>query len=552
MNKHLLDGHILEAAPEAGAPVEAGFTELPAASGLARAGKASAKARFERAEADPLPAAAVDLPELWNDRDGQRSIADFSATEPDHTIAGQQHGAAGERVIAAASETASKSSSVTAVPTRASGKTPSDAVFGQAQLDRETEASDFGTLAVISGNDGNNDLGSHTSTTKNTINGAGGEDTLRGGTNDDQLFGGGENDLLLGWLGNDALNGGDDYDTVSYATETGGTGIVVNLTASAWTYSNRTYASMSGKDTWGNLDTYAELEAVIGSQWNDVVNASGTADEWVLYGGSGNDTLQGGVSRPGIGLDVLVGGAGDDLLIGGIAYFEGSNAIVVDLQAGIATGQGTDTLQSIGYVIGGDGNDIMTAGTLGATLDGGAGDDVLTGGSSNDDLFAGAGVDIIHGSTGTDSIIVGDLTTIRYDHLEYYIHGNNVAAYIVADLSTGSVRKYYWSSSDFVQPIGEDHVSPGAFSLVGTGFGDYMTGNDTGNRLIGLAGQDNLDGSAGNDTLDGGLGNDVLSGGADSDSLLGGSGNDTLTGGAGNDVLDGGAGSDTMEGGSWE
>jgi hypothetical protein len=139
MNKHLLDSHILEAATEIGAPIEGSFPESSSPSGLARASKAPAKARSERAEVGPLAAAVADLPELWNDRDGQRSIANFSAGEPDRTVAGKQHGPADERVIAAASEAASKSSSATVIRMGASGTTPSDTVVGLSQPDRETE-----------------------------------------------------------------------------------------------------------------------------------------------------------------------------------------------------------------------------------------------------------------------------------------------------------------------------------------------------------------------------------------------------------------------------
>ncbi|WP_445501939.1 hypothetical protein [Microvirga sp. G4-2] len=438
------------------------------------------------------------------------------------------------------------------------------------EADKESSAQDttgfgiasVGTQAVITGDSGNNDLGSHGSTTSNTIHGGLGDDTLRGGTGNDKLYGDEDSDLLIGWQGGDTLDGGDGYDTVSYETETGSAGIVVNLTASSWTYGGRTYASMTGKDTWGSIDSYAQIEALVGSRGNDIINASDTPDQFVLYGGAGNDTLMGGDSDP-WGLDLLIGGQGDDVLIGGIAYFEGADAVQVDLRAGIATGQGTDTLQSISYVIGGDGNDLIRAADASATLDGGAGDDTLYGGAGNDDLYTGSGTNVVYGSAGSDGITVDGVTTLRYDQFVWLdTLGHNIAGFISADLEMGYVYKYKNNSSGTVTDLdrlGEDNITPGiVYDLVATRGRDYVRGNTLDNRLTGLAGDDNiwgadgndvLDGGDGSDMLDGGIGNDTLDGGANNDSLKGGDGHDNLLAGSGRDTLEGGNGDDTLDGG---
>jgi Ca2+-binding RTX toxin-like protein len=421
------------------------------------------------------------------------------------------------------------------------------------------EITDIGTQAVITGDSGDNDLGSHGSTTGNTINAGAGYDTLRGGIGNDRLYGEDDNDLLIGWQGSDTLNGGEGYDTVSYETETGGTGIVVNFTATAWTYGGRTYASMTGRDTWGHTDTYAAIESVIGSRWNDIVNASDSAEELVLYGGDGNDTLMGGTDADGYGLDYLIGGAGDDVLSNGIAYFEGADAVQVDLTTGIALGQGTDILQSIRYVIGSNGDDILKAGNEAVTLDGGFGNDVLYGGSGNDELYAGTGTDVIYASAGSDLIFASTGTTLRYDQLQWLTDsGTNIAGYILADLSAGTIRKYHSDPSTPFPHLGTDSGASGASNLVGTGFNDYITGNSLNNRLTGLSGNDSIAGAAGNDllegdggsdSLDGGIGDDTLDGGLNNDSLKGGDGHDHLVAGSGRDTLEGGTGNDSLEGG---
>jgi Ca2+-binding RTX toxin-like protein len=82
-----------------------------------------------------------------------------------------------------------------------------------------------------------------------------------------------------------------------------------------------------------------------------------------LYGGSGNDRIQGGA-----GSDALFGDEGNDQL---------------------SAGGGSDLLH------GGLGNDI---------LNGGSGDDVLFGGAGNDRLSGDAGMDLLIGGTGFDAV----------------------------------------------------------------------------------------------------------------------------------------------------
>ncbi|EIM29309.1 calcium-binding protein [Microvirga lotononidis] len=416
-----------------------------------------------------------------------------------------------------------------------------------------------GNPSVITGDYGNNDLGSHSSTTAYTIYGDFGNDTLRGGTGNDKLYGDDDNDLLIGWRGNDTLDGGEGYDAVSYETETGGTGVVINLTGASWTYNGRTYASMTGKDTWGGIDSYVNVETFIGSQGNDIINASDTPDQFTLYGGAGNDTLMGAGSNE-WDKDYLIGGAGDDLLIGGIAYFQGNAAVRVDLATGTATGQGTDTLQSITHVIGSNSGDVLRAGNVAATLDGAAGNDTLYGSSGNDELYVGSGADVVYGSAGSDLIYANGATTLRYDQLVLLnAQGNNIAGAISADLAQGYVSKFDNVPGSSFPKFGEDRIFSSALDLVATQYNDAVTGNNLNNHLYGLGGNDSLGGAggddvltgdAGNDTLDGGTGNDTLDGGINNDLLKGGDGHDRLLGGSGRDTLDGGNGDDTLDGGN--
>ncbi len=143
-------------------------------------------------------------------------------------------------------------------------------------------------------------------------------------------------------------------------------------------------------------------------------------DPCTVNGTSGPDTLT-GTSGPDVlcglgGNDVLLGKGGNDVLIGGpgldVASYAGAGtAITANLGTGVATGQGTDTLEGMERVTGGLRSDRITGNTAantlvggagGDTLNGGGGADSLTGGDHNDVLNGGAGNDTLNGGPGTD------------------------------------------------------------------------------------------------------------------------------------------------------
>lgn len=78
--------------------------------------------------------------------------------------------------------------------------------------------------------------------------------------------------------------------------------------------------------------------------------------------------------------------------------------------------------------------------------------------------------------------------------------------------------------------------------------GNFLSGGQGHDVLIGSDYQDTLDGGDEDDAVLGGGGNDVIKGGYGRDALLGGDGIDILEGGYGNDRLDGGAGNDKGSG----
>ena len=224
----------------------------------------------------------------------------------------------------------------------------------------------------------------------------------------------------------------------------------------------------------------------------------------------------------------------------------------------------------------GDGTgETLTGDSLRDVMSGNGGNDLLIGLAGNDTLDGGLGNDTLDGGTGIDTA-------------SYASAGSKV----VVKLSTATAQATLGAGTDTLASIE---------NLIGSNFGDTLTGNSSANVLTGGAGNDSLNGSAGSDTMIGGAGNDrytvaqagdtvdesggdgvdtvyssvsfslvasahVLgvverltltssanvngTGNALNNIITGNSGNNTLTGNDGLDTLNGGAGADRMVGGN--
>ena len=178
-------------------------------------------------------------------------------------------------------------------------------------------------------------------------------------------------------------------------------------------------------------------DPVVGTPGDDVIVGSAQSDD--IDGAGGNDTICGLA-----GADDLAGGAGDDRLFGGldedyspdddyfgdriapgpgddhvdlghdpqsedlysvdigywdqVSYAGAAGPVVVDLGAGTATGEGTDTIAAITYAGG---------------IEGSAYADRLTGHAGPDWITAGGGDDIVTGEDGDDMIDADDVSRYR-------------------------------------------------------------------------------------------------------------------------------------------
>lgn len=256
------------------------------------------------------------------------------------------------------------------------------------------------------------------------FNGEAGNDSLTGGQGDDVLIGGAGSDTLLGGDGDDILVVDDDDDLTAAAVD-GGAGIDL--------------LAYDGVDDLSLNLADLNIEVVFAGAGNDSITAdqSMDAENAVIAGGAGDDTLMGGVGDDNIegdaGEDVLYGGSGDDALTGGAGADrlyggEGDDQLYVD----------ADDLQN-GHVDAGAGSDIVVVndvagvaldlGALGAEAAvGGFGDDTLTGGVAQTDdygnyiglrIVGGSGDDRIQGAAGDDSLDGGaGFDTVVYSGLQ--------------------------------------------------------------------------------------------------------------------------------------
>ncbi|WP_199245543.1 calcium-binding protein [[Phormidium] sp. ETS-05] len=215
---------------------------------------------------------------------------------------------------------------------------------------------------------------------KDTMTYIGVDSYLLGGTGDDSLTLDEANNT---GIGRNTLYGGQGNDTIF--TEVGG--------GTNWLYGDKGNDSLigsSGDTLFGGTKDGDEDAATD----NDYLSITAAGRSW-MDGGKGSDTLIGS------GTATLVGGAGDDSLDVG-----------VNNNASLLGGEGNDTLTARGTgstLNGGAGNDTLTLTPFGNTSLGVASSNTLLGGEGNDSLFAlsAGGPNYLDGGTGNDILVAG-------------------------------------------------------------------------------------------------------------------------------------------------
>jgi Ca2+-binding RTX toxin-like protein len=438
------------------------------------------------------------------------------------------------------------------------------------------------TAAALHGNGLGNSIVSQSAT----------NDTLRGYDGNDTLDGGGGTDSMLGGVGDDVYM----VSTADVVNEVAGEGTdtfigaktSIGIAAYATTIENLFYTGSTGAAVTGNaMDNVVSggsgADTVSGANGNDTLGGGSGADS--LIGGNGNDALYGGGFQNSIvgamvadtAVDTLDGGAGNDtywvdnlsdriteattggtrdvvfssidnsLATPGNVY---ANVEALVLRAGSDAwygggGTGNDIIvgnQGDNHLVGGAGNDTLSASAdttfyyyTGASdvLEGGAGNDALVGFSfyggaypylQEVTYFGGAGNDLYvigtnsAGAAGLDSggtdtaVLMGSGSIAAIEGVENLVlYGAGGANDTAALAAINAVYGAAYNGASYTGSLGT------AIEGTGNELANQITGNAFANRLYGLAGNDAITGGDGNDTLDGGAGTDNLTGGAGND-----------------------------------
>ncbi|MFM2391330.1 MAG: hypothetical protein RLZZ437_2885 [Pseudomonadota bacterium] len=308
--------------------------------------------------------------------------------------------------------------------------------------------------------------------------GSGGTGQYSGGAGNDTILGAGGNDLILGGDGNDVLHSGEFAEIL-----VGGAGYdVVDFSLSVWAL-RLDLLNSANSSGFGYFDNYQEIEAFVGTSFNDTLLGSASAEE--LYGSLGDDVLDGRG-----GSDLLYGGAGNDTLLsaGATIHLQGdagfdtvdlgaaTASVTADVRAGtLRIGAGVvATLAGVEGVTATAFNDTLYGSAGAELLSGGAGDDVVGGRGGGDTLWGGAGYDLLDYSGAVQGVLV-DLVTPA-------LNGGGAAG----------------------------DVTSGFEALTGSAFADTLRGSVATETIFGGAGDDVLAGNGGFDVLSGGAGNDWI------------------------------------------
>ena len=347
------------------------------------------------------------------------------------------------------------------------------------------------------------------------------------------------------------------------------------------------------------------------------------------FGGGGFVSRIGGVLggftiANGVVIENATGGSGDDLLFGNSAdnvlnggggfdtvdYSHLSTSIVATLGGLAVSADGTDTLTSIEGLIGGSGDDTLTAAdqtsvyrqadfvvsaeTSGGTYVGNA--------FELADHFSVRSASEVGVPNPSESHLVATVTATGRDEMDYYtftLGADAAGSTLIIDIDNtfdldASIKLLYASGDELnANDDGEQQFDIGSanpsdsyltFTLpayippdgrtfviqVGSFAPEGLTGISTSSSytmhvvavaaapdsqaapnssIDGGAGDDLITGMSGRDLLIGGLGEDRISGNGGDDQIFGGLNNDILDGGAGNDLIDGGDGADILDGG---
>ncbi|SDK25260.1 MULTISPECIES: VCBS domain-containing protein [Bradyrhizobium] len=297
----------------------------------------------------------------------------------------------------------------------------------------------------------------------NAVQGSMFDDTIRGSNNATGT------ETFYGGAGNDFIDGRGGFDLATYNNIYFSTGpVTVNMGA----------GTATGDASIGS-DTLRSIEAVQGTNFNDVYNASTFGTAGALNIGN-NGTFN---QFEGLGGNDTITGNGNTRVI----YSSATGGVTINMQAGTATGDasvGTDSFTGVNSATGSSFADTYNA----AGFVGGVG----ANNTGNFNLFEGL--------AGNDTITGNGNTRIAY---------TQATAAVTVNLATGT------ASGD--TSVGTDTITGGVNSVQGSNFNDTLIGGAGNEQFFGGGGNDNISTGGGNDQITGQAGNDTIDGGTGTD-----------------------------------
>jgi len=375
-----------------------------------------------------------------------------------------------------------------------------------------------------------------------------GVDDVRGTLFNDSLTGGGYDDYeaFRGRAGNDTIDGGLGYDLSDYQGSSAGVQVLL---------APGTAKSTTEGDTSIGVDTLRGIEAIRGTNFNDVFDARG-------YGQAGAANVGDRVFNLADG-NSFDGRAGNDQILGNgstrIDYQSAALGVDVDLVRGSAFALGdtsTEAAKSVGFdsfsgvfrVRGSSFGDLLTGGSAGRAY----GTNFAEGfqpGAGNDTVDGKDGWDEVYYGDGSLSGLVVDKTVSTGPQVLNDGHGGQdtligieyVSGTEFADSFKGSVdnQGLFGRTESFGGGKGNDTLDGGA-----GGYDEAAFTNDPAGVVVNLALGTATDGWGNNDTL---ISIEGIEGSRYNDRITGSEVDNWLDGREGDDTLDGGAGSDWAE-----
>ncbi|MDY0328392.1 MAG: hypothetical protein RBR07_09105, partial [Arcobacteraceae bacterium] len=252
-------------------------------------------------------------------------------------------------------------------------------------------------------------------------------------------------------------------------------------------------------DFIGGNEQNNTLDAFMGDG-NILVGSGG--DDVLLGSSNGNDTFKAGILQASgtiidgnDGNDTIDGKFGTNNTVDYTAYAS-SRTIFVDMgtlngtdYSTVTVSDGTtDNIKNIQHITGGAGDDIIIGDLQNNILSGGAGNDTIKGVDGSNQLLGGAGDDTIFSGVGDDVINGGaDNDTVNFQ---------DASGVITVNLTTTTAQVIGGG-------LGTDTIT-NIENVIGSSYGDSITGNAGANILIGGAGDDKFVATDGSDTYYGG------------------------------------------------